>query len=356
MHRELPLSTRLPLLAAGIASLALGIATGLFRMGWNFPLPAPSMAAWHGPWMICGFLGTLIGLERAVAIGARWAMLGPLFSALGSLAMLAGTPPWSGPMLMALASLVLVCASAVVVVRQSALYSFTLWLGSAAWLTGNLLWLHGLSFAQVAPWWATFLILTIAGERLELSRMLPPSRFGQAAFAAIVALLLAGAAAAVGGHVKLLAAALLGLSLWLLRQDIARRTILQHGLPRFIAACLLSGYLWLLAGAAIGLSVPALLPGSSYDAFLHAIFVGFVFSMIFGHAPIIFPAVARVKIAYHSSFYLPLVVLHISLVARIAGDLLQIPHCRSAGGVLNAVALGLFILGTAAAVARGMRK
>ena len=45
-------------------------------------------------------------------------------------------------------------------------------------------------------------------------------------------------------------AALLALALWLLRQDIARRTVKDTGLTRFIAVCLLSGYAWLaLAGA-----------------------------------------------------------------------------------------------------------
>ena len=208
------------------------------------------------------------------------------------------------------------------------------------------------------PWWAGFLILTIAGERLELSRMLPPSRLGQAFFVGIVTLLLAGAVSAslaLPSRLGWFSVALVALALWLFRQDIARRTIRQRGLTRYIAVCLLSGYVWLLAAGLTGLGSPMLMPGASYDAFLHAIFVGFVFSMIFGHAPIIFPAVARIKIPYHPAFYLPLLVLHISLAARIAGDLLQIPHCRTAGGILNGVALTLFVLTMAAAVLHGRR-
>ena len=39
------------------------------------------------------------------------------------------------------------------------------------------------------------------------------------------------------------------LAAWLLRYDIARRNARQSGLTRYIALCLLSGYLWLaLAG------------------------------------------------------------------------------------------------------------
>ncbi len=54
------------------------------------------------------------------------------------------------------------------------------------------------------------------------------------------------------------------------------------------------------------------------DAALHAVFLGFVFSMVIGHASIIFPAVMRVKIPYHPVFYLPLVALHLSVLAREA--------------------------------------
>ena len=41
---------------------------------------------------------------------------------------------------------------------------------------------------------------------------------------------------------------LLGLPLWLMRQDVARRTVKGSGLTRFIAVCLLSGYVWLAVG------------------------------------------------------------------------------------------------------------
>lgn len=359
MSRDVPVPYRIPLLIAGFISLAFGIGTGLLRLGWNFPLPNGGLAAWHGPLMVCGFLGTVIALERAVAIGQRWAYLGPLAAALGGLALLASFNWLIGAGLMALASAILLFASLNVFLRQRALFTLTLLLGSACWLLGNLLWLQGLAFPQVAPWWAGFLVLTIAGERLELSRMLPPSPTGRAAFIAIVALFLLGATVAtlsVPSNVVVLSASLLALAMWLLRHDIARKTIRQQGLTRFIAACLLSGYAWLLIGGLIGLWSPILQPGSSYDAFLHAVFVGFVFSMIFGHAPVIFPAVARVKIPYHPSFYLPLIVLHASLIARVAGDLLQIPHCRSLGGTLNGVALALFVLSTIAAVIRGKRQ
>ena len=84
--------------------------------------------------------------------------------------------------------------------------------------------------------------------------------------------------------------------------------------------------------------------------------LGFVFSMVFGHAPIIFPAVLRVAVPYHPVFYVPLALLHLSLALRLAGDLAVQPDWRSMGGALNAVALLAFILNTIAAVIRGKLK
>ena len=41
---------------------------------------------------------------------------------------------------------------------------------------------------------------------------------------------------------------MIALAAWLLRYDIALMTIRRSGLPRFVAACLLSGYAWLGVG------------------------------------------------------------------------------------------------------------
>jgi hypothetical protein len=87
---------------------------------------------------------------------------------------------------------------------------------------------------------------------------------------------------------------------------------------------------------------------------LHAIFVGFVLSMIFGHAPIVFPAVLWVPLAYHRTFYVPLVLLHLSLLLRVGSDLTGWWAGRQWGGLLNAVAILLFLVNTARTI-RGAR-
>jgi hypothetical protein len=343
---------RLPLLAAGFVALALGVGAGLARMGWTFALYDPRLVTWHGELMICGFFGTVIGLERAVALQARWAYLAPLAAALGVLAFIA-LVPLAAMVLFAAASFALLAASGSILLRQPALFTLTSALGATCWTAGNLLWLGG---ADAVPWWIGFLVLTIAGERLELSRLLPQSPFARTVFAIVVAAILASLVLTLtfprtGSTVR--AAALLALALWLLRHDIARRTVRGRGLTRFIAVCLLSGYAWLASGAAI-LLVNTFSPSfGARDAALHAILLGFVFSMVLGHAPIIFPAVTRAAVPYHRSFYVPLALLQASLALRIGGDLLPVDDWRRFGGLGNAAALLLFMLGTAAAVVRG---
>jgi hypothetical protein len=349
---------RFPMLFLGMLSLVVGTAAGLSRIGWDVPLPRADLAAWHGPLMLCGFFGAVIGLERAVALAKPWAYVAPVCAGLGGLLLLLGQPALLAGGFFAAAGSVLLAGSAWIHYRQRELYTLTLALGAASWLLGNLLWWLGSPMASVIGWWMGFLVLTIAGERLELSRFLPPSPVAARIFGALVSMLLLSAAMATvdpASGQRVFGATLAMLAVWLLRQDVARRTVKQHGLTRFIAVCLLSGYVWLAVG---GVIMAGLLPATPFanDAVLHAIFIGFVFSMVFGHAPVIFPAVARVQVPYHPVFYGPLLLLHASLLARVLGDLVPWPALRSAGGALNALALFFFIAVTLMAVLRGKRR
>ncbi len=347
---------RVPLLILAFISLGIGVGAGLVRLGWHFPLPSADLVRYHGPLMVSAFFGTVISLERAVALGRRWAYTGPLFAGLGGGALVLGLVPW-GRLLLMLAGFVLVAASANVYLRQRAVFTLTLMLGAVAWSAGSLLWGVGWPIQAVVPWWIGFLVLTIAGERLELSRFLPPSRTVRVSFALAVTTFATGIVidgySAVAGQV-LTSAGLIALTFWLGRHDIARRTVRGSGLTRYVAVALLSGYAWLAAAGIIGL-VGALdfWPDFAvYDAVLHAIFLGFVFSMVFGHAPIIFPAVLRSPLPYHPLFYAHLILLHFSLALRVTGDLAGEPALRMLGGAANAAALLAFVLITVASIIR----
>ncbi len=78
-------------LVAGVATgLVFGVLTGLSRMGWA--VGTPPAVSFHGPLFALGFLGTVIGVERAVALRRRWAWVVPAASAAAVVSFLAGAP------------------------------------------------------------------------------------------------------------------------------------------------------------------------------------------------------------------------------------------------------------------------
>lgn len=329
------------------------------RLGWSLA-PVPSAAiALHGPLMIVGFLGTLIGVERAVGAHARWAFAAPLLTGVGALAAVASEGALAARITIAAGALALLAVLTVGWRGPRTPGSGIQSLGAAAFAIGTALWASGAAVPGALPWWSAFLVLTIAGERLELSRVLAPPRSARLALAALVALLLLASllagyapdpAARAGGIAQL------GIAAWLGRFDPARRSIRRPGLPRFMAIALLSGQAWLAASGLLAISLGAPRAGPGYDAILHALFVGFVFSMIFGHAPVIFPSVLGLAVAFRPRFYAHLALLHAGLVLRMAGDLALLEPARRWGGMLNAVALALFLVQTAGSLRRAETK
>jgi hypothetical protein len=341
------MTIRIPIMACVILALFGALWAALMRLGWQMPpLPVP-LAGQHGALIISGFLGTLICLERAVALRHKWTYAAPLLSGLGGLALLFNLPPEFGRGLITLASLGLVVVFAYSLRIRSSVDVVTMTLGSVLWLIGNLLWLANQPIPYAAPWWAGFLIMTIAGERLELSRVLMLKPASRTIFKIAVAVFTLGLVLSLFAFDLGLKVGGLGLILlggWLLRYDIARHTIKKTGLTRYIAACLLPGYVWLIVGGALWVLYGGqAFAGPLYDALLHSLFLGFVFSMIFGHAPIIVPAVVPIDITYHWRFYIPLVLLQASLVVRILADLMLNQPLRMWAGLFNVLAILIFL-------------
>jgi hypothetical protein len=340
------------LLPAGVA-LLLGVDAGLSLLGVPSVTLSERLADVHGPLLVFGFVGALVALERAVALRRRTGYAAPLLLGVGGLLLLAPVPLWLGQAM-------LVAGSAAFTVVYLALWRRTRdeavvvqALGAVVATGAAILWLGGMPVPRLLPWLAGFVVLTIAGERLELARL---------ELAGTECLELAGAEglmlAAAGALVVAIPAALLwpvvgypllGLSLlllvgWLVSHDAARRTVHSTGLPRFVAWCLLAGYAWLAVASAIWLLRGPVVEGLGYDALVHAVFLGFTMSMIMAHAPVILPAVLRVRLPYHPVMYLPAALLHSSLVLRVAvGDARGLQAARDLGGILNAVAVLLFL-------------
>lgn len=340
---------RAALVLMGMNCLLTGIWGGLLRLGLVLPLPVnhANWISFHGPLMVCGFLGTVISLERAVGLRSLWTYLVPVLTGLSVSAIAAGIlvswPRWT----LTVASGLFVIVSVRIWFIQPAMSNVVMTLGAVAWTGGNLLWARGQEIPQVVLWWLTFLLLIILGERIELTRFQKPSRWARPWLVAGlgmsgIGLALGWATPRAGG--ALAGVALLMLASWLVRFDFAWRTIRFPGLPRFMAVCLLSGYVWLLTTALLLILKWPQTSGFFYDATLHSFFVGFVFSMIFGHAPVIFPAVLGLPVSFRWTSYIPVTVLHGSLLLRLVGDMAGSPAARTWGAVGNSFAVGFFLL------------
>jgi hypothetical protein len=340
-------TTPAPLLVLAALMLVSGIAGGLYRLG----IAAPALAGtdWlgraalaHAALMIGGFLGTVIGIERAVAVKLRAAWLAPLASALAGTCFLFGQPQ-TGAWLGVAAAALFAVVNVVVVRRQPAVHTALLWLAAIAWLAGNLLFATGARSDAVLPWWFGFLVVTIAAERVEMTRLMRRRPAAHPLLYGVLATLFTGAAVSgiaprVGGVIYGLS--LVALALWFGTFDIARRTVRTQGLPRYMALALIGGYVWLAVGG-LGWSLTALgIPVR--DTALHALGLGFIFSMMMAHAPVILPAVARVKVDFGFMFYLPLAALHASLLLRLAGGMFD-AGLRGTGALLNAASIALFV-------------
>ena len=199
-------------------------------------------------------------------------------------------------------------------------------------------------------------MLTIVGERLELTRAIRRADSVRRLLIGAVAVFAAGLVISIFAErtgVRLAGVGLLAQAAWLARYDAARRTVRIGGVTRYMASALLAGYLWLACAGVLWTVYAPLTDGPAYDASLHAVFLGFVMSMLFAHAPVILPAVLRLPLPFTRGFYAQLVLLHLSLALRlIGGDLAGSKRLWRWGGIANEVAILLFLATTAAAVIR----
>ena len=300
------------LLPAGLALLA-GLDAGLLLLGLPAPVTTARLPLVHGMLMTLGFVGTVIALERAVALRRPWGFLAPALLGAGGLALLTGLPLAVGQGLLVAGTGALVALYVPLWRRTRDDSVVVQLLGAVLALGAALQWWGGTAMPDVVPWLAAFVVTTIAGERLELARV---AMLGTRAEGSVLALCLAIAGACVATTLwpatgyPLLGAALLALCGWLAVHDVARRTVRSTGLPRYMAWSLLAAYAWLAVAGLVWLLAGRQPSGPGYDAVLHSIFLGFTISMIMAHAPVILPAVLRVRLPYHPAMYVPVVPHH----------------------------------------------
>lgn len=334
------------LLVPGGVALLAGLDAALLRLGLPAPVDTGRLADVHGIVLVLGFVGTLIAVERAVASGRRWCYGAPALLGLGAILLVSPAPRQLAEVAL-LTGAALLVAVYVPLWRRSWDTAVLVQAAGAVLATGAaLLWAAGLPVSELLGWLAGFLILTIAGERLELARVAMVGTSAELLLGAATAAMVLGALAQLlwptVGY-ALLGAAVLGIMFWLFRFDVAMRTVHTSGLTRYVAVCLLAGYGWLAVPGLTWLLVGPVRSGGGYDAVVHAVMLGFVLSMIMAHAPVILPAVLRRPLPYTPWMYGPVVLLHVSLLLRVAiGDARDVPWALQAGGVLNIVAVLAF--------------
>lgn len=351
----LPRPGRFLLLAGGGVCLFAGLNAGLLLLGLPAPVSLARLADLHGILMVLGFLGTVIALERAVALRHRAGLLAPALLGLGGIALLLPAPVVVGQTLLVLGCAALTAVYVVLWHRAHEVTVLVQLLGAVLAGCAAVLW-GRTDVAVVLPWLVGFLVLTIAAERAELARLAMPSGAAEQLLA-LSGLLVIGVVLSLlwpqwGGPA--FGIGLLGITAWLSVHDVARRLIHSTGLPRFSSAALLTGYGWLgLAGTlwALG-AVPGAGGGplaghpAAYDTVIHATFLGFAISMVMAHAPIILPAVLTVRLPYRPVLWAPLAVLHVGLLVRVTGNMLGggDPLAYQVGSVLTIIAVLLLVL------------
>lgn len=324
-----------------LISLLLAIWSGWVRLGWS--LPITTVSAHHGALMVGSFLSTLIFLERAVTFKNKWVLLLPIVNGLSAVFFIAGLYSVAQWMLIA-GSTGFVAMCTYFIYQYKELYYYVFLSGAICLLIGNALLLSTAFYPNAVNWWMAFLLCTIVAERLELSRFLALTNYKRIEL--LISLAIVFLALLLPFHLYgnfVFAAGLALTSIWLLRYDMAWHSLKVRGQHRYSAQLLITGYVWLLLTAALIPQANKFVFG--YDAVLHSFFIGFVFSMIFSHAPIILPAVLKLPVKlFRPVLYAWFALLQLSLVLRMAGDILINMEMRKWSGMLNGVSiLGFFI-------------
>jgi hypothetical protein len=353
-----PAAGRAVFVVPAAVSLLAGLDAALMLLGVPAPVRADRLPDVHGMVLVFGFVGTLVSLERAVALRQRVGFLAPALLGSGGLLLVSPAPLAAGQWILLGGAGALAGVYVPLWRRQQDDAVLVQAFGAVLAAGALALWTGGVPVSHLLPWLAGFVVLTIGGERLELARLAMGRDAGTRLLllsAATVAGILCSLLWPAVGY-PVLGLALLALVGWLARHDVARVTVRSTGLTRFMGASMLAGYGWLaVAGATWALGGPAY-DGARYDVVIHAVFLGFTISMIMAHAPVILPAVLRRPLPYHPALLVPVGLLHASLALRLwFGDAYGLDFGLRAGGVLNVVALLGFVAVAVWSANRGPR-
>jgi hypothetical protein len=318
-----------------VLALVMGIAGGWVRVGY-LGLVIPHAAANHGILMVGGFLGTLISLERAMVMKNRFWLLIPLLSGLSIPASLL-FPGWPafGFGLLLTASLGLMVIMYLQSLRHPVVYQYVMTMGTVFWMAGNFMLIYSGFVPAAVPWWIGFILFTIVGERLELSKFLPTPKAAKNGLLLLLLLFFIGIWIPFHSYGNwLMGTSAIMISFWLLHFDMAKIASKKADQFKYIGIGLRVGYVWLtLHGIILCFFEPHPL---YYDLYIHTFFLGFTFSMIWSHAPIILPMVLNIRQSpYHPILWAGWAVFQLTLLGRVIVSLIGLAEWRTIFGMLN---------------------
>ncbi|MEX1240254.1 MAG: hypothetical protein WEB30_11070, partial [Cyclobacteriaceae bacterium] len=318
------------------ACLLLGLWTGLNRIGWDIPLLP--VAPHHGAIMVGGFLGSLISLEKIIPLRKKILYIFPVMSAASAVLFLLGHP-LIGFAALVLASVGLTSVFVTYFLKERNLIYLLMVGGGICWLTGNVLLVSTKFYPMSFPWWLGFALCIITSERLELMKFLPVRDATKKLLVIFLGLYITGVLLPFHGIGQTIRGiALIAIALWLMRNDMIGISIRKTLLPRFTAVALLSGYVAMLLSGVFFLALKD--QALAYDAIVHTFFLGFVFSMIFAHGPIILPGVLGISFKpYHKILYAWLLLLHLSWITRILADVILNMQLRKVSALASVLSI-----------------
>ncbi len=333
--------------------LVLALWSAVGRVGWEMPIPV--ISAKHGYLMVSGLLGTLISLERTLILKEKWWLSIPVLSALSVMMVLAGQSVF-GFSLQILSALLLCLLYAKQWVQYKEVFLLGLLLGAVSWMVSGAILLLGNGFPAASVWYILFLLFTIASERLELSKFIYTPVWAHNLLLALFALLiLVQGIPFHWGSNHISGVLIAGVGFWLVQFDIVKINLKKDGFFFYTGSTLFAGYIWLILSGVL-MAMP-LASFYHYDAVLHSFFIGFVFSMLFAHAPVIFPALLKInERPFSKLFYIPVVLTHILLLIRLYADYSGNWELRKWIGLFQVLTFGIFFLMMAVKILEGIFK
>ena len=321
-----------------LLSLITGTIGGWYRMGWDIYIP--HTAASHGLLMVGGFMGGVITLERMITMKQKWWLI---FPGVAALSVIVGLLGYSQAMILcqSMASMGMTLFYFHHLRNDQSGFWYILLLGALSWFIGNINFLITNTIPLSLPWWIGFILFTILGERLELTRFLPVSKAKLKVLYVLLGVSFISLALPLHGVGHwLYICSLGGLIAWFSLNDMARKSIKKPGYSRYLGTGILTGYGWLAIHLLAFLFFKDQPLG--YDLFIHTFFLGFGFSMIWAHAPMILPAVLKLpNRPYHPVLWIMWSIFQVSLLARILVSVMEWESLRRILGMINGLSIFL---------------